>query len=46
MSKTWRKTRQSNADGTFRKPLNTPKREKQALLRQITDEQEDNDGDS
>ena len=44
MSKTWRKVRRENADQTFKKPQNAPKRQKQALARQITDEQEEKHG--
>lgn len=38
MSKTWRKARLSNKDETFKKPLYSPKRQKQAVQRQIIEE--------
>jgi hypothetical protein len=41
MGKTWRKTRRSNQDGTYMKPI-APKRRKQALSKRIDEELEDN----
>lgn len=41
MGKTWRKSRQKNADETFKKPELAPKRAKQALWAQIHEESED-----